>query len=357
MRRQRGNGMTTNGKIKTPIIDKNGKATTVYKSPDKSKDDGRKLPVATTSAQDPIEVKGRAIYGLLKNGLGLDGYAATADAEDEFIEHLRDWNGEKWLSGKLGQFKLLGSGNNQSPFHLQTRAASRVVQTAVDEINAGMAEIVGTRAPAKITPERYRTNVENGTVVVQGPNGPIVLEGLPAHREPVEDDELVVASEAANGEIIVKWAVADDDPGAYPFMEGDSFHEFQSEQSRDDFIESKKAEGVDPSKIFIVDKYDHSSVHYSIHDSASYPDRRWDTAPSGVFIVDEKGESGAVPEQYEAQVTAVLEEYSSWANGDTYGIAQAVVDSSGEVIQESEVWGYVGTESIISDFAENDYMH
>lgn len=135
--------------------------------------------------------------------------------------------------------------------------------------------------------------------------------------------------EQADGSVLVGKLFHDDEASDYEWMEGDSFREFRTEWDRDAYIEELKAEGVDPRRIFIVDKYDHSAVHYSVADTAPYPDRRWDVAPCGVLVVDRDGEMGWPLDGYTDNdgkfhsstdnANALLDDYSSWCNGYVYG--------------------------------------
>jgi hypothetical protein len=155
-----------------------------------------------------------------------------------------------------------------------------------------------------------------------------------------------------DGTIRVVWAVNDTDVRSdYEWMEGDSFETFRSEDERDGYVAAQIADGIPAANIFIVDKYDHSSVHYSVQDSAPYPDRRWDVAPSGVLVLDGRGATGATISVESANAT--LDDYSNWANGDVYGIASITLSADGEEVEGSdeEVWGFIG-----SDYAQQEVL-
>ena len=167
-----------------------------------------------------------------------------------------------------------------------------------------------------------------------------------------------------DGTVLVGKLVHDECAGDYDWMEGDSFREFRTEWDRDAYVTELKADGVDERRIFIVDKYDHSAVHYSVANTAPYPDRRWDVAPCGVFVIDAEGESGWPIDGYTdadgtfhspvEMANSLLDEYSNWCNGYVYGVIvesfptmahyeTAQMDGD-DGTEEESVWGLIGHE-------------
>jgi len=111
--------------------------------------------------------------------------------------------------------------------------------------------------------------------------------------------------------------------------EGTEFQEFRDQTSRDDFYQAKVEErGAD--RVFIVDKYEHSGVHYSIADTYPYPDRRWDVAPCAVLAVPGDATN---PREY---AEGMLHEFNAWCAGDCWIIAYAEVDTQGSLVNEIE---------------------
>jgi hypothetical protein len=186
------------------------------------------------------------------------------------------------------------------------------------------------------------TEVLGDLITVKMVDGRIFEYDASGFREPSSYID-PAAKVQADGTIRVTWAVNDTDAQAYEWMEGDSFETFRSEDERDEYIEAQVADGIPAANIFIVDKYDHSSVHYSVNNTVGYSDRQWDVAPSSVLILDGRGETGATISVESANAT--LDDYSNWANGDVYGIAAISLTAEGEEIDGSdeECWGFIGS--------------
>jgi len=341
-----------NNKTKTPIIDKNGKATHVWKGSDVDSSKSRAIPtVAKDTRFNPKTGFTAAEYNKLKDILkeNLDrpnGRLIISDEEfvSDFLKP--DRISEHWMSNGVHEFKLFGDGTQFNNFHIYTRAADKETLEAVDKASAEIAEVFGHKAPAKLAPQELKSKVSEGTIIFTTPDGEEVefkpeqsFENPVSHIDPMFE-------QLAGGAIRGIWAVADDEPRDYDWMDGDSFQEFRSEEARDNYIESKVSEGVSRDHIFIVDKYDHSSVHYSVKDTAAYPDRQFDVAPSGVLILDAKGENEALGAVFDNEsANATLKDYTEYANGNVYGIASALFDKNGEMTHETEVvWGYIGTD-------------
>jgi hypothetical protein len=340
----------SNPKVPTTIVDKNGKTTTVHKNVDKGAANKRTLPSAsapTRKSENPnISVEGSdKLFDILsKLGHSTSGYAkenfeaSTLRAEGT--------GGEYWFSGDKGSFKLLGTGAPYSPFSIIPSGyhPHRELALVLDEANQELADAQGdTRPITKYAKERIPAYHSEQEIVFSDGDNEVRIESIPSHLK-VYDDMPVIVEKRNDGNYNVTWAVIDDDGGtSYEWFEGDSFETFGSEEARDNYIESKVTDGVPRERIFIVDKYDHSSVHYSVANSVPYADRRWDVAPSGVLVVDEKGENGGV---YDAEyANTILQEYSDWSNGDTYGMVRGVYDADGEEVEETEaIWGFIGSD-------------
>jgi len=337
----------TTPKIPTKIVDKNGKQTTVHKNAEQPGKNARQLP-AVGGAQKPVRVSenpfitpeaGEKITALLIEKLGHSDHPMSTEQllEGHLLKHNN--GGEYWWSGKSGEFKLYG---DSSPFHapyVHTRNADRASRLKVDEVNAELAEITGRKAAAPLAKPRIPARWDGGEIVFSDGDKEIRIEDLPSFREP--DNFMPVIIEKEGDNYRTAWASHDDDPIQFEFAEDDSFTVFRSEAERDSFIEQQVADGVPRDNIFIIDKFDHSSVHYSVQDTAAYPDRRWDVAPSGVFVSKE------TDERYKPTVDSVndiMNDYSNWSNGDTYGIITGLYSAEGEELEAEEIWGFVGSD-------------
>lgn len=112
---------------------------------------------------------------------------------------------------------------------------------------------------------------------------------------------------------------------------------------------------------YLVDKYDHSSVHYSVAQSSAYPDQRWDVSHNNSVIVpcDDiqsqykkyKKEHGAAAafKHFIADTNLILDGYSKCCNGENFGYQIKVFDKNGNETQDEACWGYIG-----SDYANQE---
>lgn len=147
---------------------------------------------------------------------------------------------------------------------------------------------------------------------------------------------------------------------AFGYEDGnDDFQEFRSESARDEFIDEQKREG---RVCFIVNKYDHGQVHYSIAGSRTYPDMRWDVAPSGVFVPCEENQErfkrGEVTEAHLKEwANGTLDAYSDFCNGATYGCCvdtfELQDDGSFEKVDEEACWGFIGHKNAMASLSKD----
>lgn len=99
------------------------------------------------------------------------------------------------------------------------------------------------------------------------------------------DDPLYGIDE--DGRLMIAYLSLDDCGGVDFEWEDDCqgiFREFGTAWDRDDYIKEQESEGV---VYFIVNRYKHGGVHYSVEGSVSYPDERWDVAPCAVYTPPE----------------------------------------------------------------------
>lgn len=136
---------------------------------------------------------------------------------------------------------------------------------------------------------------------------------------------------------------------------------FRSVGDRDDYVAEQKEAG---RVCFIVNKYQHGQVHYSVAGTRSYPDMRWDVSPCGVFTPCEENQErfkrGDVTEaQLIEWANQTLDTYSDYCNGATYGCCvdtfEVQADGSFEKIEDEACWGLIGHEQSQKSL-ENDFM-
>lgn len=146
-----------------------------------------------------------------------------------------------------------------------------------------------------------------------------------------------------DGNYHVVLATHDTDPSSYEFCPGDSLEVFRSAEDRDDYIAVSVREGIDPAKIFVVDRFDHSSVKYTVQPEGWDRNKgmdTWDSAPSTVIIIDAQGEGGVT--DFRRAAEEVAKEYTNWSNGEVYGVKSMTVAPDGEVLEDETVWGLIG---------------
>ena len=147
------------------------------------------------------------------------------------------------------------------------------------------------------------------------------------------------------------------DSSPMDFFEDDdgqgTFKEFRSVDERDEFLSTLKKSSL----FYLVDKYAHGNVHYSISNTRNYPDQRWDVAHGCAvfipcdYIQDEYKKSkkqmtvAEAKAKYIADSNSTLESYSDYCNGEVYGYSVVVYDKQCKVIEEQECWGYIGNKN------------
>lgn len=154
----------------------------------------------------------------------------------------------------------------------------------------------------------------------------------------------------ADGTKTFRWAVGDDTGGSFDWEDmGLKFQEFTSEHARDEFVAEQLAEGVAGDRIFIVEHFEHGQSRYSVlgtYDNYMSVTDRWDSRPSCVLVL---ADDFTDPRQ---AADGLLEEYTSWCNGDVYGIREVTVAPDGTVGDEESVWGFIGSENAAQSVKE-----
>jgi hypothetical protein len=108
---------------------------------------------------------------------------------------------------------------------------------------------------------------------------------------------------------------------------------------------------------YLVDKYEHGNVHYSVSGTNSYGNDRFDVAhgcavhiPSS-YVQSEfrkmkrtHGE-GEAYEHFIKICNQTLNSYSDWCNGEVYGYTVLTFDTNGEELDCEQCWGYIGRDN------------
>lgn len=171
---------------------------------------------------------------------------------------------------------------------------------------------------------------------------------LPVRFAPAEWIDPVV--ERDGGDLTVRYAVQDEDPSYVddPMdRDGVTFVRFDNGRERDEWLDEHE---LGP-RSFLVERYEHGLVRYSVAYTGYYPDRRWDVAMGvAVLTLDDQWEG----DDLEAIANSLLDEYSDWCNGNVYGVVEErfTLDDAGEWIDDDDdaMWGVIG------DDAARDYV-
>lgn len=109
----------------------------------------------------------------------------------------------------------------------------------------------------------------------------------------------------------------------------------------------------------LLDIYDHSGVTLSV--SGDGMQCRWDTSRGEAVWVPDKylrEELEKIADPKERRTRAVeyaaqaCETYTSWANGDCYGVVVQVHELDGTFVEQDACWGYIGSEDAKESLAE-----
>lgn len=159
----------------------------------------------------------------------------------------------------------------------------------------------------------------------------------------VEVGESIVVSCLKHDEAPMDYFENDDGAG--------EFFQFRSVDSRDDKVSELKK---DKKLFYLVDKYEHGIVHFSISGTQSYPDQRWDVAQGCAIFVPcdyiqqeykklaKKTNKEEAKLHFVADSNSVLDNYSDWCNGEVYGYSVTVFNTKGEELENDECWGFIG---------------
>lgn len=208
------------------------------------------------------------------------------------------------------------------------------------------------------------------------------LQDVDTIYDPIDDESVVTyVSDNEDGSKVVSisYVTHDEMGGDVNEFWGDESHqckfeEFRAQTDRDDFIKANLKRMP-----LIVNRYKHSNVHYSVINTRQYPDMQWDVAPCAVIVPSKdmlkeyrKQVKAGVKQGLDADVVeagaladikkkcnVLLDEYSSWCNGEVYGVVHEyfIISPDGEVTKDEnqgEVsWGYVGYDYAVRSMKED----
>lgn len=171
----------------------------------------------------------------------------------------------------------------------------------------------------------------------------------------------IFSKQASNGDIVFGYLMHDSNP--QPFFEDDDdvlgqFVQFKSQEHVDSTMKK-----IGKKLFFLVDKYEHGNVHYSVAKTQYYPDNRWDVSHNcGVFIPCSytqseykkavKANNGEeAMKKFLKEANDTLNSYSDWCNGEVYGVDIKKITKDGNIVEEYSSWGYVGSKNAISELS------
>lgn len=144
---------------------------------------------------------------------------------------------------------------------------------------------------------------------------------------------------------ILRYAVDGNDGHDYDWQEGVEFvqgnpHYINYVSDPDAWIEEMSVD----HDLYSVDVYEHGQVMYSL--SGGGPQCQFDTARGGACIAIPNDQHESPFTDTRAAAEGILAEYTSWCNGDVYGIVELTIDpETGEVIGDyDDVYGIIGWE-------------
>ncbi|MCP1674530.1 hypothetical protein J2T57_001632 [Natronocella acetinitrilica] len=160
-----------------------------------------------------------------------------------------------------------------------------------------------------------------------------------------------------DGRVVLSYLAHDDDPMDYEWDRAcqGRFEEFRSAQARDERLLELQRDGT---LVFLVERYAHGNVHYSVAGTRNYPDRQWDVAQCAIYIPPDDEQAAFTLGRNNEYVLRTyanqrLSEYSKWRNGEVYAVVVETFerDERGEFrnIDTDAVWGHIG-----GDYAESE---
>lgn len=184
-------------------------------------------------------------------------------------------------------------------------------------------------------------------VVVDNPDGTVtvryaVQDNSGDWGDPFDDNEGVTFIKFDNGNERNEWILRNleecswcgyaEDSAEHKNKVDPDYHPFQTSFEWND-------------RTFWVERYEHGLVNYALSHESSQVDRQWDVA-SGVAVLQLDENWNGVPAEIARNL---LKEYTSWCNGDCYGIIQEEYTLRNGIWETDSsrldaCWGFVGSE-------------
>lgn len=145
------------------------------------------------------------------------------------------------------------------------------------------------------------------------------------------------------------------------------FKEFTNIYKRDEYLSTLKKSSL----FYLVDKYAHGSIDYSISGSKDYPDSRWDVSKGCAvfipcdYIQDEYKKAKKTMTVQDAKTkfindsNSILKEYSDYSNGEVYSYTVTTYDNKGKIVNEEDNWEIIGFKNANeskSSVMENEFL-
>lgn len=163
-------------------------------------------------------------------------------------------------------------------------------------------------------------------------------------------DDVIIGPVRADGDRVLTWLVQDeggwmDSPLDDEAITWDSFRRGDPDRFDGDIDAVNEYLRENEGHAFLVECYSHGLDSYSlVADGKFYPDRQWDVGIAGIITL---GDDWTNPREAAA---SIMESYTSWCNGDVYGIVERVLHSDGTVDDDGdECWGYLGYEYAVDE--------
>jgi hypothetical protein len=163
-----------------------------------------------------------------------------------------------------------------------------------------------------------------------------------------------------DGTIVIGYLVQDEDC-SNPCEDCDGMGHVRSLSSRhinnigvDEATELLKTDNM----VVTLSYFEHGRCVWDVQGGSQFgscPDRQWDGVPfAGVWVPDQccrdeiksRSHSKHITYQQAAKELAAecCREYTSWVNGDCYGIVTERFDDAGNFIKDDSCWGHIGSE-------------
>lgn len=126
-------------------------------------------------------------------------------------------------------------------------------------------------------------------------------------------------------------------------------HDNDEDDPADHPWENLNATKLLDGRAFLFEKYEHGQTIFALCGESSQVDRYWDVSPlAGFMVADDDWGDGSL----ETYARNTLAHYTSWVNGDVYGIVRVVYNELGELFDVDDVWGFIGYDNALAELGE-----